>query len=107
MVTAASGTLIKNTARQSMYCVSNPPNPGPSAAKNAEAPATIPSALPRSCSGNTALTMASVVGNIRAAPTPWVARTVISQGMSCAAPASAEDPMKSTAPARKTRLSPS
>jgi hypothetical protein len=32
---------------------------------------------------------------------------VISQSISCAAPAIAEDPMKSTAPVRKTRLSPS
>jgi hypothetical protein len=99
--------LIRNTARQSMYWVSSPPSTGPYAAKKAEAPATIPSARPRSRCGKTALTMASVVGNINAAPTPWVARTVISQSISCAAPAIAEDPMKSTAPLRKTRLSPS
>ena len=64
-------------------------------------------ARPRSHSGKTALTMASVVGNISAAPTPWVARTAMSQGMSCAAPAIAEWAINSSAPARKTRLSPS
>ena len=51
--------------------------------------------------------MASVVGSISAAPTPWVARTAMSQGMSCAAPAIAEETMNSSAPARKMRLSPS
>lgn len=51
--------------------------------------------------------MASVVGSISAAPTPWVARTAMSQGMSCAASAIAEETMNSSAPARKTRLSPS
>lgn len=66
-----------------------------------------PKARPRSRSGKTALTMASAVGSMRAAPTPWVARTVMSQGMSCAAPASAEETMNSAAPARKTRRRPS
>ena len=73
----ASGTLIQNTARQSMYCVMRPPSTGPSAAKNADAPAMSPSARPRSSSGKTNATIAIVVGIMRAAPTPWETRMVM------------------------------
>jgi hypothetical protein len=46
IVTAASGTFTQNTVRQSIV-VSTPPNTGPSAAKNADPPASTPSAAPR------------------------------------------------------------
>ena len=81
IVAAAIGTLIQNTSRQSML-VSAPPSTGPSAAKNADPPASTPSAVPRRSSGKTALTIAIAVGIISAAPTPWVARTAIIQTMS-------------------------
>ena len=106
IVSAASGTLIQNTSRQSIE-VSRPPSTGPRAAKKAEAPARMPRALPRRSSGNTALTSAMAVGIISAAPMPWVARTVIIQTMSWAPPASAVEIRKITAPTRNTRRMPS
>jgi hypothetical protein len=86
--------------------VSVPPITGPAAAANAENPAMIPSARPRWDSGNTLLTIAIEVGIISAAPTPCVARTVISHPMSWAAPASAEEAMNIAAPVRNTFRSP-
>lgn len=50
--------------------VRRPPNTGPSAAKNAEAPARIPRAQPRLSAGNTALVIAIAVGIMSAAPVP-------------------------------------
>ena len=87
--------------------VSRPPSTGPSAAKNADPPARIPSAVPRRSLGYTALVMATPVGIMSAAPTPCTARAAIIQTMSCAPPAAAVPNMKITAPARNTRRSPS
>ncbi len=107
IVIAASGTLTSRTARQSMNSVRRPPSTGPSAAKKADAPAISPSARPRFSGGKVAVTMAIVVGIISAAPTPWVTRIVMSQGMFWAAPASADEATNTIAPVRKTLRRPS
>ncbi len=106
MVAAASGTLIRNTRRQSIE-VRRPPSTGPRAAKKAEAPARIPSAVPRRSAGKTALTIAIAVGIISAAPQPCTALAVIIHGRSCAPPANAVARAKITAPERNTRRRPS
>ena len=102
----ANGTLIQNTARQSTNCVIKPPSTGPRAAKKADAPAMIPSARPAVPPGTPTLTIAIVVGIISAAPTPCDTRIMIRNGNVGAAPASADDTVKSTVPVRKTRRIP-
>jgi hypothetical protein len=87
--------------------VRRPPNTGPSAAKNADPPASTPSAVPRRSRGKTLLTMATAVGIISAAPQPCATRTEIIHGMFWADPASAVEARKTKPPVRKTRFSPS
>src|SRR3984957_8559858 len=71
---AASGTLTSRTSRQLTADVRAPPIVGPRAPAIAETPPIVPRALPRSCAGKVALTMATLPGSINAPPRPWTTR---------------------------------
>ena len=70
----ASGTFRKNTARQLMCSINQPPVTGPIAAVIAVKPDQVPIARPRSASAKVALMMARLPGTRKAAPSPCSAR---------------------------------
>ena len=67
---AAAGILIKNTARQEMYCTNNPPRTGPIAVVMAVKPDQVPMARPRCSLSNDALIIARLPGTNKAPPMP-------------------------------------
>ncbi len=67
---AASGRLIKNTARQENVCASAPPSTGPIAVVIALNPDHVPIARPRSAPEKFALISARLPGVASAPPTP-------------------------------------
>ncbi len=60
----------------------------------------MPRARPRSLGGNTAVTIAAAVANIRALPTPWTMRLPMSQAPLMLSAASREPSVKTTMPSR-------
>src|SRR2546421_1999395 len=68
--TTASGTLIKKTQRQEVYCTNTPPSTGPTTVVSEENPDQVPMARPRCSVLNEALIIARLPGTSRAAPIP-------------------------------------
>ena len=101
------GMLTKKIQRQPTYVVSAPPTSGPIATATPTVAPQIPNAVPRSRPWNSCEMIASETANIPAPPIPCTPRARISQSGDCAAPHSAEAPVKSTIATRKTRLRPS
>jgi len=75
--TNASGTLMKKTARQDTFSISQPPMIGPTAAVIAVKPDQVPIARPLFSSLNDALIMARLPGTSSAPPIPCIARAMI------------------------------
>ena len=80
MISAASGTLRRNTDRQPLPTTSNPPIAGPSASASPEPDDQTPIAVARSRgSSKVTLMIARLVGVTIAGPSPWITRPPISQ----------------------------
>src|SRR4029077_13147296 len=106
--TAPIGTLMKKIHGHENACVSAPPSTRPTAPPPAAIADQTPSALPRSLpSENVVLMIASAAGEMNAAPRPWSARVLISHVELVARPLSSDAAVKTTTPARKSRLRPS
>ena len=106
--TAPIGTLMKKIHGQENACVSTPPSTRPTADPPDAIAAQTPSALPRSLpSENVVLMIASAAGEMNAAPRPWSARVPISQVELVARPFRSDATVKTTTPARNSRLRPS
>jgi hypothetical protein len=70
----ATGRLRKKMARQLTLSARKPPTTGPMASADADTPAHVPIALPRSSGGKALVMIESVAGIMNAAPMPWTAR---------------------------------
>ena len=105
-VASAIGTLTKKIARQETASASQPPKVGATTPAIAVAPAQVPIALPRSCSGKVAPMMARLVGTMSALPTPWITRAMTSASMPGAIPHPIDPAANTTMPAVKMRLRP-
>jgi hypothetical protein len=106
ITSAASGTLIKNAARQLTCSISQPPITGPIAVVMALNPDQVPIARPRSASSNVALMMARLPGTRNAAPIPCSARPIIRMRGEVATPQITDAAVKNATPKRKTFLRP-
>ena len=102
----ASGTLMKNAARQLTCWISHPPITGPSAVVMDVNPDQVPIARPRSASLKVALMMARLPGTRNAAPIPCSARAMMSMRGDVAKPQRIDAAVNATTPKRNTRLRP-
>ena len=104
--TTATGRLMKKIALQETCSTRNPPTNGPIESANAETPAQVPIALPRSAGVNALVMIESVAGIISAAPVPCRTRLAISISDDAASPAVAEESAKMMTPAMNIRRRP-
>src|SRR3954453_9460460 len=103
---AATGRLRKKIARHDTYSVSAPPTAGPIASANADTPAHVPIARPRSCGGKVFEMIERVPGIMNAAPMPWIARPATSRVWLGARPISALDAANTITPPTNMRRLP-
>ena len=102
-----TGTLTKKIHGQESVSTRIPPSRSPTAPPPTAIAAQTPSAFARSApSANVVVTIESAAGETSAAPRPWSPRITISIVSLCATPQRSEATVKSTTPARKTRLRP-
>ena len=85
---------MKKIARHDQVSTSHPPNTGPRALVNADAPAQVPMARPRSAAGKAALMTARLLGTSNAPPMPWIALATISTKALGARPLATEAAVK-------------
>ena len=104
---APIGRLTKKTQCQLSASVSRPPTSRPSEPPATETNTYAPIARARAAaSGNSVTMIARITDAWAAAPTPWSRRAAISAPSLVANPHSSEANVKTTRPARKTRLRP-
>ena len=103
---AATGTLIRNTARQPKASISRAPSDGATAPARPPVAAQIPMAIWRRDTGNAANTRASPAGKSMAPPIDWATRAPISQVTLRAAPEAREPRANTVMPMRNSRLRP-
>src|SRR3954470_19594817 len=102
----ATGRLRKKIARHDTYSVSAPPTAGPIASANADTPAHVPIARPRSCGGKVFEMIERVPGIMNAAPMPWIARPATSRVWLGARPISALEAANTITPPTNMRRLP-
>ena len=103
----ASGTLMKNTARQLTCSINHPPPTGPSAVVIALNPDHVPIARPRSSPSNVAVMIARLPGTSNAAPMPCSARPTMRTSDVGAKPQTTDAAVNETTPNEKHSPRPS
>ncbi len=101
------GTLTRNTEPHEKCSTSRPPANGPMAIPSPDTPAQMPMARARSEPSKVLVSIDSVVGKIRAPPTPIKPRAAISAPVEPAVEANAEQAANRPSPAVSTPLRPS
>lgn len=103
-----TGTLTKKIHSQPAYSVRMPPSSSPTAPPApAMEPHTASARLRSGPSRKVTVMIASAVGEMIAAPRPWMPRAMISTSCERASPHSGEAAVKTTNPTRNSRTRPS
>ena len=104
--TPPAGTLIQNTHRHEALSAIRPPTMGPSTPDKVKPAVIAPSHFARSAGGQSPAMMIQMLPMTPADPMPCTARTAISWGIVCMAPATADETVKRASEMMMTRLPP-
>ena len=106
MATSPIGTFSQKIHSQAAPCAIAPPTTGPPRTARPVMPEKAPMARPRDSDGKFALSSASAIGMMAAAPAPWTARAAIREPTSGASAHAAEAATNSARPPANTRRRP-